>query len=193
MNSEYSRSEGSSDHGLIDELADEFVTRLQAGESPSVSDYCQKYPDLKSRIRKLFPMLSMLEDAKSNAEATAVPSTPPPEKIGDYRLLREIGRGGMGVIYEAQHIVVGRKVALKILPQRLSKDGRALARFEREAKAIAGIHHTNVVPLFEFGQEEGQYFLVMQLIDGESIDKLLPKLRERPADTSPQSLSLRHL
>lgn len=188
MNSEDSRSEEASDHGLIDELADEFVTRLQAGESPSVSEYCQKYPELEIRIRKLFPMLSMLEEAKSSAEGTVVNSPPPPEKIGDYRLLREIGRGGMGVIYEAEHMVVGRKVALKILPQRLSSDARALARFEREARAIAGIHHTNVVPLFEFGQDEGYYFLVMQLIDGESIDKLLPKLRERSADTSPQSV-----
>jgi len=133
-------------------------------------------------------MLSMLEGAKCDAEARISEASPPPNRIGDYHLLREIGRGGMGVIYEARHMVVGRKVALKILPQRLSEDQRALARFEREARAIAGIHHTNVVPLFEFGRENDHYFLVMQLIDGLSVDKLIARLGEEQTADSLQSI-----
>ncbi len=176
---------------LIDELADEYVTRKQAGESPAISEYCHRYPQFATQIRELFPMLSMLEHAKHDSDAQQITPVPPPERIGEYMLLREIGRGGMGVIYSARHAEVGRKVALKILPQRVSNDQRALARFRREARAIAGIHHTNVVPLFEFGEHQGHHFLVMQLIDGESVDRIIADLRNGTTDDSLQSVVAR--
>lgn len=188
MRSELSENDDSASDYLIDELADEFVTRKQAGLGPSISEYCRRYPELEDQIRQLFPMLTMLENAKTDMLSAQEDGASPPEQIGDYVLLREIGRGGMGIIYEARHSVVGRTVALKVLPQRLAKDQRALARFEREARAIAGLHHTNVVPLFEFGHDDGSYFLVMQLIDGESLDKLNDQVHQHPTNISYQSL-----
>jgi WD40 repeat protein/serine/threonine protein kinase len=185
---ESSKSDGSSDDSLIDELADDYVTRKQSGESPTISEYCLRYPRLATDIRDLFPMLSMLECAKRDSGTKQHPAQPPPERIGDYVLLGEIGRGGMGVIYAARHAEVGRKVALKLLSHRLSNDQRALARFRREARAIAGIHHTNVVPLFEFGEQQGNYFLVMQLIDGKSVDKIIAELKVNATDDSLQSV-----
>ncbi len=188
MEIEESQSDSSLGDSLIDELAEEYVTRKQSGESPTIFEYCVRYPDLATQIRELFPMLSMLENAKHDSDARQMTPVPPPEKIGEYVLLREIGRGGMGVIYSARHAEVGRKVALKILPHRVSNDQRALARFRREARAIAGIHHTNVVPLFEFGEHQGHHFLVMQLIDGESVDKIIAAFRKEMTEDSLRSV-----
>ncbi|MCR9292164.1 MAG: protein kinase [bacterium] len=190
MTSEDSHSGASIEHDLIDELADEYVSRQQAGEAPLISEYCAKYPELAAEIRDLFPMLSVLERAKSDLLTADTKPTPPPDRVGGYELIREIGRGGMGVIYEARHTAVDRRVALKILPQRLSSDPRSLARFEREARAIAGIHHTNVVPLFEFGRDQEHYFLVMQLIDGVSVDKLIQRLPNESKQVSLQSIAM---
>ena len=85
----------------------------------------------------------------------------------------------MGIVYKAEHVSLGRQVALKILPHRLSGESRAVARFEREARAIAKLHHTNIVPLFEFGDDGGLIFLVMQLIHGQSLDRVITDLGKR--------------
>ena len=80
---------------------------------------------------------------------------PPMKRIGDFDLLREIGRGGMGVVYEARQISLNRRVALKVLPPGLGLTPQAVQRFEREAQAAAKLHHTNIVPVFATGEEEG--------------------------------------
>ena len=158
---------------LIYDLADEFVSRKQAGESPSISEYCARYPHLAGRIREIFATLSMLESVKSDSGVAEKEAADFPETIGSYRIVREIGRGGMGIVYEAQHAALGRPVALKVLVRRLSGNAHAKARFEREARAVAKLHHTNIVPLFEVGEDEGQSFLAMQLINGISLDQLI--------------------
>ena len=174
----------SSAHNLIDELADDFLCRLQAGESPSVAEYCQLHPDLAGQIHELFPTLMMLEDAKSSTREERRLSAPPPEKIGGYRVVRRIGQGGMGVVYEAHHEDLDRPVALKVLSQRLADDQRALVRFQREGRAIANLHHTNIVPLYEVGTESGYFFLAMQLIVGRSLDKVILAMRGENAEDS---------
>lgn len=95
-----------------------------------------------------------------------------PTKIGDYRILREIGRGGMGIVYEAEQLSLGRRVALKVLPGTSASDRAARERFQREAQATAAMHHTNIVPIFEVGSHEGIFFYAMQLIEGQSLDHL---------------------
>ena len=113
------------------------------------------------------------------------------EQIGGYRILREIGRGGMGIVYEAEQIALGRHVALKVLPLHAAKEGSSLERFQREAKAAARLHHTNIVPVHEVGQDDDVCYYAMQFIQGQPLDQLLDelrRLRQRPVEVSPPPL-----
>ena len=100
-----------------------------------------------------------------------------PRQIGDYRILREIGRGGMGVVYEAEQISLGRRVALKVLPRHVSSDRMIQERFRREARAAARLHHTNIVPVYEVGQDGDVRFYAMQFIQGQGLDAVITELR----------------
>ena len=97
--------------------------------------------------------------------------------MGDYRILREIGRGGMGVVYEAEQVSLGRRVALKVLPWQVARDRTSLERFRREARASARLHHTNIVPVFEVGQDGEVSYYAMQFIQGQSLDSVIDELR----------------
>jgi eukaryotic-like serine/threonine-protein kinase len=97
--------------------------------------------------------------------------------LGDFRILREVGRGGMGVVYEAEQVSLGRRVALKVLPQRLLADDKTRLRFEREAKSAARLHHTNIVPVFGVGEQDGMPYYVMQFIRGSGLDQVLEELK----------------
>jgi WD40 repeat protein/serine/threonine protein kinase len=105
----------------------------------------------------------------------AGPAAPGLERLGDFRIVREVGRGGMGVVYEAEQLSLGRRVALKVLPHKLP-DARAKRRFEREAKASAKLHHTNIVPVFGVGEQDGLPYYVMQFIQGLGLDEVLREL-----------------
>lgn len=151
---------------LVLELVEEFVTRHRNGESPSVAEYCQLHPEFADEIVELFPTLLMLEGAtNSSPQSNAALG-----KVGNYELVEEIGRGGMGIGYEAMHESLGRKVAVKILSSRLADSPKAIARFQREAKAVSNLHDTSIVPLYEVGVSEEQFFFAMQLIEGKSLD-----------------------
>jgi hypothetical protein len=105
-------------------------------------------------------------------------------QLGDYQILREVGRGGMGVVYEAAQISLGRHVALKVLPAHALLDPRQLGRFQREARSAAWLHRTNIVPVFGVGEQDGVHYYVMQFIQGLGLDEVLVelnKLRSAPA------------
>src|SRR5262249_2942635 len=116
-----------------------------------------------------------------------------PERIGDYRILCEVGRGGMGVVYEAEQESLGRRVALKVLPPHVLNDSQQVRRFEREARAAAKLHHTNIVPVFGVGSDQGMHYYVMQFIQGLGLDEVLDELkrfrqsreRKRPEENPP--------
>ncbi len=134
------------------------------------------------RSESLFPALVQVEQADEEhidreSEAKAPGPARAPEQIGDYRILGEIGRGGMGVVYEAEQISLGRRVALKVLPRHVAKDRMTLERFRREARAAARLHHTNIVPVFEVGQDGDVRFYAMQFIQGQSLDVVITELR----------------
>src|SRR5262249_47632038 len=99
------------------------------------------------------------------------------DRIGDYRILREIGRGGMGVVYEAEQVSLGRHVALKVLPLAGRSSPTYLERFRREAKAAGKLHHTNTVPVSGVGESDGVHYYAMQFIHGEGLDRVLRALR----------------
>ncbi len=98
-------------------------------------------------------------------------------QIGEYRIVREIGRGGMGIVYEAHQKSLNRKVALKILPFAAVLDQRQIARFRNEAQAAAQLHHPHIVPVFAVGQEQGVNYYAMQYIDGQSLEQAIAELR----------------
>src|SRR5438067_253743 len=117
------------------------------------------------------------DDREEVSEPTVVGPLPPLERLGDYRIIREIGHGGMGVVYEAEQISLGRHVALKVLPQKKLVDGRRRRRFDREAKAAAKLHHTNIVPVFGVGEHDGLPYYVMQFIQGLGLDEVLEEVK----------------
>jgi serine/threonine protein kinase/WD40 repeat protein/tetratricopeptide (TPR) repeat protein len=138
-----------------------------------LTEYVTKHPDLADEIRDFFPTLVEMEVVKAAADGSATlddVQLPPTEHLGDFRILREIGHGGMGVVYEAEQISLGRRVALKLLTQRMLRDGVQKRRFEREAKAAARLHHTNIVPVFGSGEHQGTPYYVMQFIQGLGLD-----------------------
>ncbi len=108
--------------------------------------------------------------------------------IAGFKIVREIGRGGMGVVYEAEQEVLSRRVALKVLPSHALVHPTQLQRFERETKAAARLHHTNIVPVFAVGEQEGLHYYVMQFIEGSGLDIVLAELRRRQRpDNTPHS------
>jgi serine/threonine protein kinase/WD40 repeat protein len=169
----------------VEQLAEEFLDRLRRGERPSLSEYARRFPDLADRVRRLFPALVLMEQLGAPAEQDSAKSVSAGlTKLGEYRILREVGRGGMGVVFEAVQESLGRHVALKVLPPALCRD-KYLERFRREARAAARLHHTNIVPVFGVGEDSGMHFYVMQFIDGRGLDSLLQEVR-RLRDGTPE-------
>src|SRR5262245_21063192 len=199
-------SEASSESNPLDRLAEEFVARQRRGERPSLTEYVARYPALADDIRELFPALALMEQVRpESAKATqevprrgAPDDGPRPERLGDYRVLREVGRGGMGVVYEAEQESLGRHVALKVLPAAALLNPKHLQRFQREARSAARLHHTNIVPVFGVGEDHGLHYYVMQFIQGLSLDEVLVELQRlrlaragsregQPGDTPPDT------
>ncbi len=158
----------------LDQLAEEFTERYRRGERPPIQEYVDRYPKLAAEIRELFTALVEIEGAQSAAVPTAAP---PLRQIGDYRIVREIGHGGMGVVYEAEQASLGRRVALKVLAEHIGRTANGAERFRREARAAARLHHTNIVPVFEVGQSDGIFFYAMQFIPGQSLAEVIVELR----------------
>ncbi len=175
----------------VEELAEEFIRQHRRGERPSVEDYVQAHPAWSARIRELFPALLLLEGLRSDSRLAPEghgDGAAPHERFGDFRVVREIGRGGMGVVYEAVQESLGRRVALKVLPGSYSSSARALERFRREAQAAARLHHTNIVSVFGVGEHGGRHFYVMQCIEGRSLDCVLAELAgQRDEGSQPSS------
>jgi serine/threonine protein kinase/Flp pilus assembly protein TadD len=163
-------------------LAEEFLARHRRGERPAPTEYAQRHPELAEPIRELFPALVLMEDVRPGPPAAAAAA---PRRLGEYRLVREIGRGGMGVVYEAEQESLGRRVALKVLPPGALGDDHQVERFQREARAAARLHHTNIVPVFGVGEEGGTHYYVMQYIEGRPLDEVLAELRRLRDEAGP--------
>ena len=177
-----------SSNNPVDDLAEEFARRFRDGERPSIEDYARRHPKWADEIRDVFPMIQVMEDLKPRSdEGPSVPSPLPgnmPDHLGEYQLLREIGRGGMGVVYQALQETLGRRVAIKVLPEHLVANEKLRVRFRRESQAAARLHHTNIVPVFGVGEQGGLCFYVMQLISGKNIEATLAENRTGPQSTN---------
>src|SRR5262249_55363576 len=100
-----------------------------------------------------------------------------PGRLGDFRILREVGRGGMGIVYEAEQISLSRRVALKVLPFAATMDSRHLQRFQNEARAAASLEHPHIVPVYGVGCERGVHYYAMKFIDGQSLAQVIDEMR----------------
>jgi WD40 repeat protein len=178
---------GGTGRNPVEALAEEFLDRRRRGERPSLDDYCRDHPGLAGEIRDLFPLLVRVDDLgadtlEADTSGPAAARAPALERLGDFRILREVGRGGMGIVYEAEQESLGRRVALKVLSDAALANTRHVLRFEREAKAAARLHHTNIVPVFGVGRDGDRHFYVMQFIPGMGLDAVIDELRRLRAD-----------
>jgi serine/threonine protein kinase/WD40 repeat protein/Tfp pilus assembly protein PilF len=169
---------------VVGKVAEAFLARYRRGERPSLTEYTVQYPELAEQIRDLFPALVVMEELGSVEGSRAGFSTgmisgkrKVPEQLGDYRILREVGRGGMGIVYEAVQESLGRHVALKVLSVHGLLSPTQLERFRREARAAAGLHHTNIVPVYGVGEQDGVHYYAMQFIQGQGLDEVLKEVK----------------
>ena len=167
---------GPSETPNVYELADEYLERCRTGKRPQLSEYTDKYPALTAEIREIFPMMLLMEDNAPVSESGTEHELNL-EQLGDFRIIREIGRGGMGVVYEAVQESLNRQVALKVCPMSSRLSSRNRERFRRESRAAAMLHHTNIVPVFAVGEDEGNLFYAMQYIRGATLDDVITELR----------------
>jgi serine/threonine protein kinase/WD40 repeat protein len=191
--------DSSSDRNPIEVLAEEFAERQRRGEPITIEAFAAGHPEHADDIRDLFPALVKIEairprsgDVTGPIDGAAGPARL--ERLGDYRILREVGRGGMGVVYEAEQESLGRHVALKVLPVSALLDAKHVDRFVREAKSAARLHHTNIVPVYGVGQQDGLHYYVMQFIQGLGLDQVLTELRalhRHPGGAVPPEFSAR--
>lgn len=186
------RSRGGVDDTRVLEVLEDYLAALEDGRKPDRQVFLNRYPELAEEVTRCLEGLDFLEQAAPQLQPSrdeSRPGTPstqdaPRMALGDYRLVREVGRGGMGIVYEAEQLSLGRRVALKVLPFASSLDPRHLQRFKTEAQAAAQLHHPNIVPVHAVGCERGVHYYAMQLIDGRTLADLIAELQQGQKTTS---------
>lgn len=179
----------SKDQISIDEIVDSFSERLERGEKPSIESYKIRYPELAEEIEAVLPALVMLEDIDSRPRAPRLAVDDSiPSCLGEYQIIGEVGRGGMGIVFEAQHTTMRRRVALKVLPKSSNEKPSHLSRFLTEARSAGKLHHTNIVPVFDIGEDQGLHYYAMQFINGHNLDGVISDIR-RLKDSSKTAAS----
>ncbi|MEM7478121.1 MAG: serine/threonine-protein kinase [Planctomycetota bacterium] len=174
-----------SESNRFDAIIAEFIEAFRCNEKPSIDEYAEKHTEFADQIRELLPTIIAVEQFRE-IQSDETSSPPMPESLGDLKIVREIGRGGMGIVFEAIQQSLDRRVAVKILPSQMLLDEKRLKRFTREAQTAARLHHTNIVPILGVGKIDGFCFHLMQLIDGVAVDKLI----RQEASTSENNTSI---
>ncbi|QDV41373.1 Serine/threonine-protein kinase PrkC [Stieleria neptunia] len=180
---------------IIGKIADSYLADCRAGNACPIEPFVQRYPEWADELRELLPTLALVEQVKlpEQDDATISSRSAAPslsgKTLGDYQLVRELGQGGMGIVYEAEQISLGRRVAIKVLPPNAGFSAHQKLRFEREAKAAAKLHHTNIVPVFGVGEDDGISYYVMQFIRGQGLDEVLRELESLPDHPSASAQS----
>jgi serine/threonine protein kinase len=187
----------SNDPGTV-AAVEAYAKALAEGQWPDRQALLDAHPQVASELNACLDALELVHRFVPDVSDSAQPRTSPPDSarqqpdgdvsrlatLGNFRLLRQIGRGGMGVVYEAQQIDLNRRVALKILPFAAMLDHRQLTRFKNEAQAAAGLHHTNIVPVYSFGSQHGVHYYAMQYIEGQTLAQVIAGFPDRTASLS---------
>ena len=172
----------------LEELLDNYLRALEQGRHPDRHKIIGEHPDLAdalnanlTKLDALHRALLGLGDGRIALEDIFLGEFPAAKSLGDFRLIREIGRGGMGVVYEAEQLSLGRHVALKVLPFAAVLDERQLRRFKSEAQAAALLKHPNIVSVYSVGCERGVHYYAMELVAGWSLSEVIEFLRQQSA------------
>ncbi len=142
------------------QIADEFADRIKRGEQPTLAEYRARFPAMGDALQRVLEAVEVMCGLSHNPAGSPAHADFTGE-LGDYRIIREIGRGGMGVVYEAEQISLGRRVALKVLPFASMLDARQLQRFKNEARAAASLDHPNIVAVYGTGSDRGVHYYAM--------------------------------
>lgn len=156
------------------EISREYLRALESGEKPIRDTFLDRYPELKDQVAECLDGIDLAftlqrQGRKNDSSVREECERPAFEPLGDFRIVRQLGRGGMGVVYEAFQMSLARSVALKVLPFAAALDERHRKRFLIEAQSAAQLHHPNIVPVYAVGCERGTHYYAMQLIDGQPI------------------------
>ena len=181
------------DRHPVEVIAEEYSERMRAGEKPTIDEYVLRFPEHADLIRSVLPSIALVERVSINdsqqrgsddSKSRNAVAAGQPDALGDYEIVREIGRGGMGVVYEAIQRSLNRHVALKVISSLISGNSKHNARFRREAEAAASLHHTNIVPIYGIGEDRGLQYYAMQLIDGVTLHDVIECLRNDAAEST---------
>ena len=173
----------------LERIIEAAISRLQDGQSVDTDHLIAEHPEHAAALRDLFPAVQALvrlaespspprSEAANNQHITALPH----DRLGDFRLIREIGRGGMGTVFEAEQLSMGRLVALKVLPFASLIQVQSLQRFRNEVRAAASLDHPHIVSIYSVGDERGVHFYAMQLIRGQTFAHTIAELRKHLKD-----------
>jgi serine/threonine protein kinase len=169
-------------------ILDDYLVAMEVGSPISPEELLARHPEEAPHLRMYLSGLQLFHAAAAPKSLSGVSllsgKLAPEQTIGDFRLVREIGRGGMGVVFEAEQLSLRRQVALKILPFTAGCDTKQISRFKNEARAAAQIKHPNIVPVFAVGEENGVHYYAMQLVEGRSLTTVLAELQQTAAPNS---------
>mgnify|MGYP005832610453 CR=1 FL=1 len=164
------------------QAAEAYLRALEAGEAPDQKEFLARYPGLEEEIGACLEGLEFLRRAVGQMQGEENVAEPESSSfavsgrmLAGFRLIRRVGRGGMGVVYEAEDMALHRRVALKVLPFAAVADSRQLLRFRREAKLTAALDHPNIVKVYTVGSDQGVYYYAMQFLEGETLAHLIGK------------------
>ncbi|HEY3966700.1 MAG TPA: serine/threonine-protein kinase [Planctomycetaceae bacterium] len=176
-----STAESESRTERIDAAIAEWFEALEEGRAPGEAEFLARFPDVADELRKFLADHRGFGRIAGSIAGTEMPgdsstgADPVGRRLGDFDVVREIGRGGMGIVYEAQQVSLKRIVALKVLNRGFRVDPRAVQRFRREAEAAAMLRHSGIIPIFATGAEAGLHYYAMELIPGPSLDRMSPR------------------
>ncbi|MFK7769835.1 MAG: serine/threonine protein kinase [Mariniblastus sp.] len=158
----------------IQERCEEFIRMLREGTAPTQEQFAAQFPELETHILELLPPILLMEGARGRnfqKRKDGRVQRGPEEivQLGDYNIIQELGRGGMGIVYEANQVSLDRRVALKVLPKH-SLSPRQVEKFFLEASTAAKLHHTNIAPIYDVGTHDGFHYFSMQLLKGTSLE-----------------------
>jgi serine/threonine protein kinase len=170
-------------------ILSQYLEELERGGHPDAAKLMAGHPEFAEVLRPYLDELDLLHHAAQAGVGASVSlddeatfeASEQRGRLGDFRLLREVGRGGMGVVYEAEQVSLNRRVALKVLPFAATLDTRHLQRFKNEARAAAHLHHPNIVPVYGVGTDRGVHYYAMQFIEGQNLAQFVQRMRVAPA------------